>query len=136
MLSQVTLPGVACHHFAHAHFLLKPYIQRWFVVSREEDEKFNIWLAYLNLENQFADSPEDAALRLFQRASQYTDPKKLHLAALTMFERSARSAACEQLVRAMCRKFGGSAKVRPCLDLPGAPDLSPQGSVPTVLEAV
>lgn len=79
---------------------------------REEAEKFNVWLAYLNLENQYGEEPEEAALKLFQRALQYTEPKKLHLAALAMFERSSRTVAAEQLVKAMVRKFGGSAKVR------------------------
>ena len=54
-------------------------------------------------------------MKLFQRAVQYTDPKKLHLAALSMFERSGRGAAADQLVKAVLRKFGGSAKVRACM---------------------
>ena len=37
---------------------------------RREDDKFNVWLAYLNLENTYGESPEEAALALFQRAAQ------------------------------------------------------------------
>ena len=36
----------------------------------------------------------------------------MHLAALGVFERSGRDEAVQQLVKAVCRKFGGSAKVR------------------------
>lgn len=97
-------------HLSSFDSLVEKYQAR-FGCCREETEKFNVWLAYLNLENQFGEDAEEAALKLFQRASQYTDPKKLHLAALSMFERSNRTTAAEQLVKAMTRKFGGSAKV-------------------------
>lgn len=76
------------------------------------------------MENQFGEDAEEAALKLFQRASQYTDPKKLHLAALSMFERSDRTTAAEQVVKAMTRKFGGSAKVPPMSPLKQASDIS------------
>ena len=36
----------------------------------------------------------------------------MHLAALGVFERTGRDEAVEQLVKAACRKFSGSAKVR------------------------
>ena len=42
---------------------------------RLEEDKFNVWLAYLNLENTYGEPPEDAALALFQRAAQvFTRP--------------------------------------------------------------
>ena len=37
---------------------------------RKEEAKFNVWLAYLNLENTYGEPPEEAALALFQRAVQ------------------------------------------------------------------
>ena len=37
---------------------------------RREEDKFNVWLAYLNLENTYGEPPEEAALALFQRAAQ------------------------------------------------------------------
>ncbi len=36
----------------------------------------------------------------------------MHLAALGVFERTDREEAVEQLIKAACRKFSGSAKVR------------------------
>ena len=39
-------------------------------VCRREEDKFNVWLAYLNLENTYGEPPEEAALALFQRAAQ------------------------------------------------------------------
>ncbi len=47
---------------------------------------------------------------------QYTDAKRMHLAALGVFERTGRDEAVEQLVKAACRKFSGSAKVHAPFD--------------------
>ncbi|WRX22777.1 S1 domain - like 5 [Theobroma cacao] len=46
---------------------------------REENEKLNIWVAYFNLENQYGNPPEEAVQKIFQRALQYCDPKKVWL---------------------------------------------------------
>lgn len=70
-----------------------------------------MWAALLNLENTYGSPPEEAALAAFQKASAHTDPKKLHLAAAAMFGRSGRIEAARSLLKAACRKFGGSAKV-------------------------
>lgn len=52
--------------------------------GREEGEKFNVWVAWLNLENAYGSqpTPEKAAMDLLKRALQYTDHKKMYLAAL------------------------------------------------------
>ncbi len=55
---------------------------------REEGEKFNIWQARLNLEMQYGDPPEEAVMKLFQRALSYTDQKKLYMALITILERA------------------------------------------------
>ena len=55
---------------------------------REEGEKFNIWQARLNLEMQYGDPPEEAVMKLFQRALSYTDQKKLYMALITLLERA------------------------------------------------
>ncbi|EFJ44854.1 rRNA processing protein Rrp5/programmed cell death protein 11 [Volvox carteri f. nagariensis] len=80
---------------------------------REEGEKFNVWVAWLNLENAYGSSPspEEAVMELLKRALQYTDQKKMYLAALGIFERSGRDDLAEQVVRTLTKKFGGSAKV-------------------------
>lgn len=43
-------------------------------MHRKEEDKFNVWLAYLNLENTYGEPPEEAALALFQRAAQACCP--------------------------------------------------------------
>ena len=49
--------------------------------------------------------------RLFQKALQYVDQKKLYLAVLGLAERSERKQMIEGMLKAMTRKFGSSAKV-------------------------
>lgn len=60
----------------------------WSILCREEGEKFNVWQACLNLEMQYGDPPEEAVMKLFQRALSYTDQKKLYMALVTLLERS------------------------------------------------
>lgn len=78
---------------------------------REEQEKLNVWVAYLNLENQFGNPLEEAVGKLFLRAIAYNNPKKLHLALLGILEGSKRTEMIHEVVKTMCRKFSGSAKV-------------------------
>lgn len=47
------------------------------IFYREDEEKFNVWLAYLNLERKFGSS--STYQKLFQRAIQQTNAKKLGL---------------------------------------------------------
>ncbi|GER39943.1 RNA binding [Striga asiatica] len=78
---------------------------------REESEKLNIWVAYFNLENEYGSPPEEAVTKIFQRALQYSDPKKVHLALLGMYERTEQQKLADELLDKMCRKFKHSCKV-------------------------
>ncbi|XP_052176477.1 rRNA biogenesis protein RRP5 isoform X2 [Diospyros lotus] len=78
---------------------------------REESEKLNIWVAYFNLENEYGNPPEEAVCKLFQRALQYCDPKKLHLALLGMYDRTEQRKLADELLNKMTRKFKHSCKV-------------------------
>ncbi|KAK4432202.1 rRNA biogenesis protein RRP5 [Sesamum alatum] len=78
---------------------------------REETEKLNIWVAYFNLENEYGNPPEEAVTKIFQRALQYCDPKKVHLALLGMYERKEQHKLADELLDKMTRKFKHSCKV-------------------------
>ncbi|KAJ6870677.1 rRNA biogenesis protein RRP5 [Populus alba x Populus x berolinensis] len=77
---------------------------------REEDEKLNIWVAYFNLENEYGNPPEDAVKKVFQRALQYCDPKKVHLALLKMYKKTNQNKLAEELLDKMSKKFKHSCK--------------------------
>ncbi|MBA0857666.1 hypothetical protein Goshw_015409 [Gossypium schwendimanii] len=78
---------------------------------REEMEKLNIWVAYFNLENQYGNPPEEAVQKVFQRALQYCDPKKVHFALLGTYERTEQHKLAEELLDKMSKKFKHSCKV-------------------------
>ncbi|KAK1410921.1 hypothetical protein QVD17_37463 [Tagetes erecta] len=78
---------------------------------REESEKLNVWTAYFRLENEFGNPPEDAVVKVFQRALQVCDPKKVHFALLDMYERTDQHKLADELLEKMIRKFKHSCKV-------------------------
>lgn len=54
---------------------------------------------------------QEAVLRVFQRALQYNDPKKVHLALLGMYERTEQHKLADELVDRMTKTFKRSCKV-------------------------
>ncbi|EGO30779.1 hypothetical protein SERLADRAFT_444441 [Serpula lacrymans var. lacrymans S7.9] len=76
---------------------------------REEQEKLNVWIAMLNLENTYGTN--DTLETTFKDALRYNDAKTLHLRLAAIFEQSEKhEKAEEQYIRA-CRKFSHSSKV-------------------------
>ncbi|EEF30787.1 programmed cell death protein, putative [Ricinus communis] len=78
---------------------------------REENEKLNVWVAYFNLENEYGNPPEEAVKNVFQRALQYCDPKKVHLALLGVYERTEQHKLADELLDRMVKKFKISCKI-------------------------
>ncbi|KAH9602114.1 hypothetical protein KSS87_015915 [Heliosperma pusillum] len=76
-----------------------------------ESEKLNVWVAYLNLENQYGNPREEAVTNLFQRALQYCDPLKLHLELLGLYERTEQHKLADELLGKMVKKFKQSYEV-------------------------
>ena len=54
---------------------------------------------------------EEATLQLLSRALAHTDPQRLYLAAVDIFDRSSKEGLVEQCFKAMCRKFSDSPEV-------------------------
>ncbi|WVZ62324.1 hypothetical protein U9M48_012085 [Paspalum notatum var. saurae] len=81
---------------------------------REEEEKLNVWVSYFNLENEYGSPREDAVKKVFQRALQYCDHKKLHLALLTMYERTEQYQLADDLLDRMTKRFKTSCKIWLC----------------------
>ncbi|KAL0691315.1 hypothetical protein Bca4012_090994 [Brassica carinata] len=78
---------------------------------REEEEKLNIWVAYFNLENEHGSPPEEAVKKVFERARQYCDPKKVYNALLGVYERTEQYKLADKLLDEMIKKFKQSCKV-------------------------
>ncbi|ORZ06034.1 hypothetical protein BCR42DRAFT_427544 [Absidia repens] len=76
---------------------------------REEQEKMNVWVALMNLENQFG---TDATLeQIFKRALTFCDPKKVYLQLAKVYERSEKMNKAEDLWKEATKKFGQSPEV-------------------------
>ncbi|GAB2295441.1 hypothetical protein Dimus_029608 [Dionaea muscipula] len=76
-----------------------------------EAEKLNIWVAYLNLENEHGNPREEAVKRIFQRALQFCDPLKVHVELLGMYERTGQNELADDLLEKMTKKFKNSIQV-------------------------
>ncbi|KAI7871586.1 hypothetical protein BDF14DRAFT_1878435 [Spinellus fusiger] len=76
---------------------------------REEQEKLNVWVAMLNLENNFGS--EDTLNELFKRALAYCEPKKIYLQLIKIYERSDKHDKADALWIEATKKFSQSSKV-------------------------
>ncbi len=54
--------------------------------SREEKEKLNIWVAWLNLENSYGN--ESSLLEVFNKSIMYNEPKIMYLKLAEIYERA------------------------------------------------
>ncbi|KAI0931812.1 hypothetical protein AcW2_000609 [Taiwanofungus camphoratus] len=76
---------------------------------REEQEKLNVWIALLNLENIFG--TEETLEATFKDAARHNDSKTIHLRLATIMDQSGKSEKAEELYKRTCKKFGQSSKV-------------------------
>lgn len=71
---------------------------------RDEQEKMNIWIAMLNLENTFG--TEESLDEMFKRSCQYMDSLTMHQKLAGIFLMSEKFDKADALYRIMCKKFG------------------------------
>ncbi|KAG8708601.1 rRNA biogenesis protein rrp5 [Ceratobasidium sp. 394] len=76
---------------------------------REEQEKLNVWIALLNLENQFG--TDDSLEALFQDAARHNDSKTMHLRLAAILEESEKTQKAEEQFARTAKKFSQSSKV-------------------------
>ncbi|GAA5875823.1 hypothetical protein JCM1840_003525 [Sporobolomyces johnsonii] len=76
---------------------------------REEQEKLNVWVALLNLENSYGD--EGTLDEMFKEAAQSNDAKTVYLKLVDIYERSGKFEAEEELFKKTVKKFSQSSKV-------------------------
>lgn len=70
---------------------------------REEQEKMNIWIAILNLENSFG--TEESLDEAFKRSVQYMDSLTMHQKLIGIFQLSEKFDKADELYRVMTKKF-------------------------------
>ena len=76
---------------------------------REEGEKMNIWVAYLNMENSYGS--EETVEQVFNRSCEYMDKKKMHLHFVSLLIKSGKHDKVEELFQKILKKFWQSCKI-------------------------
>ncbi|GAA5914525.1 hypothetical protein JCM6882_000408 [Rhodosporidiobolus microsporus] len=76
---------------------------------REEQEKLNVWVALLNLENAYGD--EESLEKVFRDAAQSNDAETVYLRLIDIYARSGKIEAEEELFKKTVKKFSQSPEV-------------------------
>ncbi|XP_053245269.1 protein RRP5 homolog isoform X1 [Podarcis raffonei] len=70
---------------------------------REEQEKLNVWVALLNLENMYG--TEEALMKVFERAIQYNEPLKVFQQLADIYSGSEKYKQADDLYNTMLKRF-------------------------------
>ncbi|XP_043843278.1 protein RRP5 homolog [Dromiciops gliroides] len=70
---------------------------------REEQEKLNVWVALMNLENMYG--TKDTLTKVFERAVQYCEPLKVFVQLADIYTKSEKYQAAEELYSRMLKRF-------------------------------
>lgn len=76
---------------------------------REEKEKFNVWIALLNLENRYG-TPQSLS-NVLERAVSYSNPKHIYLALFKIYDASGNTDKVSEVYATLRKKFKTSCKV-------------------------
>ncbi|RKP09133.1 hypothetical protein THASP1DRAFT_3428, partial [Thamnocephalis sphaerospora] len=76
---------------------------------RETQERMNVWVAWLNLENRYGTAESLEAT--FHKALQTNEPKQVYLQLVRIYERSEKADLAEELYKTMTKKFNQSSKI-------------------------
>ncbi|XP_048464836.1 protein RRP5 homolog isoform X3 [Rhincodon typus] len=70
---------------------------------REEQEKLNVWVALLNLENLYG--TEESLMKVFERAVQYSEPLKVFQQLASIYTKSEKYKQADNLYNTMLKRF-------------------------------
>ncbi|XP_075614116.1 protein RRP5 homolog isoform X1 [Balearica regulorum gibbericeps] len=73
------------------------------ICFREEQEKLNVWVALLNLENMYG--TEETLMKVFERAVQYNEPLKVFQHLCDIYANSEKYKQAEELYQTMLKRF-------------------------------
>ncbi|XP_008947621.1 PREDICTED: protein RRP5 homolog [Merops nubicus] len=73
------------------------------ICFREEQEKLNVWVALLNLENMYG--TEETLMKVFERAVQYNEPLKVFQHLCDIYANSEKYKKAEELYHTMLKRF-------------------------------
>ncbi|KAG6817708.1 hypothetical protein H0H87_004499 [Tephrocybe sp. NHM501043] len=76
---------------------------------REEQERLNVWIALLNLENVYG--TDESLEATFKEAAKANDSKTIHLRLASILDQSDKPEKADEQYKRTCKKFGQSSKV-------------------------
>ncbi|KAG0704363.1 hypothetical protein DFH29DRAFT_380266 [Suillus ampliporus] len=76
---------------------------------REEEERLNVWIALLNVENVYG--TDESLEGVFKDAARHNDSKTVHLRLAAILDESQKHEKAEDQYKRTCKKFGYSSKV-------------------------
>lgn len=79
------------------------------IAYREEGEKFNVWVAMLNLENMYGTT--ESLDKCFQNALRVNEPKKVYFKMVDIYVKDEKNEEADKMYQTMARKFRTSSKV-------------------------
>ena len=68
-----------------------------------EDEKLNIWIAFMNLENRFGTM--ESLQAVVRRALDVNDKKKVYLQLISIYKNSGKTEYVEDIFKKLCKKY-------------------------------
>ncbi len=63
---------------------------------REEKEKLNVWVAWMNLENSYG--TEETLRKVFNDATAFNEPKEVYMRLAEIYEKSQKNEVCQNFV--------------------------------------
>ncbi|OAP62913.1 hypothetical protein AYL99_02140 [Fonsecaea erecta] len=69
----------------------------------QEEEKLNVWVALLNLENAYGD--DESIEAMFQRACEYNDPQEIYSRLTSIYIQSGKQDKADDMFQRMLKKF-------------------------------
>lgn len=76
---------------------------------REEEERLNVWIALLNVENVYG--TDESLEAVFKDAARHNDSKTVYLRLAAILDQSEKHEKAEDQYKRTCKKFGHSSKV-------------------------
>lgn len=77
-------------------------------ISNEED-KYNLWVAYMNLENKFGS--QTTLEKVVKRALEVNDRKKIYLQLIGIYQTSDKYQYIEDIYKSLCKKYNESYQI-------------------------
>ena len=86
-------------------YIVDEVLRLFLVHFREQEEKLNVWVAWMNLENLYGS--QELLLKVFDSALEQNEPAKVYKKLVTIYVQSEKHDLADKLYQTMTKKFAG-----------------------------